>query len=146
MSDYDPFYIPKKIFFLVGQKAIVLNNQNKILVLKRSEKSGAGDKWSLPGGGLEEKEDPYEAIKREVNEETQLNITNIQPYNLRTYTTKENDLVLIVGYQCRATNKKVILNWEHDDYKWLTREEAIQLQLTEDGKYFIEHFDKNKKF
>jgi len=141
MSDYDPNYVPKKTYVLVGQKAIVLNRQRQILVLQRSEKSGLGGKWSLPGGALEAKEEPFGAIKREINEETSLDVSHIYPFNLRTYTTEENDFVLIIGYTCQSGSEKVILNWEHDNYKWLTREEALTLELTEDGRFFIEHFN-----
>lgn len=144
MSDYDPNYVPRKTYALVGQKAIVLNSQKQILVLQRSEKTGAGGKWSLPGGALENKEEPYTAIKREVKEETELAVTDIKPFHLRTYTTKENDFVLIVGYQCNAKEENVTLNWEHDSFKWLTKEEALQLELTEDGRFFIEHFESNR--
>lgn len=141
MSDYDPNYIPKKTYALVGQKAIIQNSHKQILVLQRSEKSGAGGKWSLPGGGLEFKEDPYVGIEREIKEETQLEVESIKPFILRTYTTKENDFVLVVGYRCQTTSENVILNWEHDDYKWLAVEEALRLDLTEDGRFFIEYFN-----
>ena len=142
MSDYDPNYIPKKTYTLVGQKAIIQNSQKQILVLQRSEKSGAGGKWSLPGGGLEFKEDPYIGIEREIEEETQLKVENIKPFGLRTYTTKENDFVLMIGYRCQAVSENVKLNWEHDSYKWLTVEEALELGLTEDGRFFIACFSK----
>jgi len=143
MSDYDPNYIPKKTYALVGQKAIILNSQKQILVLQRSEKSGAGGKWALPGGALEFKEEPYNAIRREIKEETQLEVKDIKPYYLRTYTTDENDFVLIVGYESKTNSENVILNWEHDSFKWLTKEEALKLDLTEDGRFFIEHFGNN---
>jgi 8-oxo-dGTP pyrophosphatase MutT (NUDIX family) len=119
----------------------VLNCQKQFLVLQRSEKSGAGGKWSLPGGAIENKEEPYAAIEREIKEETDLVVTDIKPFYLRTYTSKDNDFVLIVGYQCNANEGNVTLNWEHDNYKWLTKEEALQLDLTEDGRFFIEHFE-----
>lgn len=141
MSDFDPNYIPKKSFSLIGQKAIVLNKGNKILVLQRSKKSGAGGKWALPGGALEFNEDPYKAIKREIEEETQLEVIDIKPFHLRSYVTDDKDFVLIIGYQCKAGSENVILNWEHDNFKWLPKEEAVALELTEDGRYFLEHFN-----
>ena len=145
MSDYDPNYVPKKTYALVGQKAIVLNSQKKLLVLQRSEKSGAGGKWSLPGGALEDKEEPYAAIEREIKEETELSVSDVKPFYLRTYTnTNDNDFVLIVGYCCQSKEVSITLNWEHDNYKWLAKEEALQLELTDDGRFFIEHFDSNR--
>lgn len=141
MTDYDPNYVPKKTYALVGQKAILLNRENKILLLQRSEKSGAGRKWSLPGGGLEDKEEPFSAIKREIKEETKLEVKDIKPFNLRSYTY-QNDFILIVGYVCSAIDENVVLNWEHDNYKWLTTKEALKLELTDDARYFVEVFSK----
>lgn len=140
MNDYDPNYVPQKSFALVGQKAIVLNSENKILVLQRSEKSGAGGKWSLPGGALEHGEEPFAAIKREVDEETQLQVSEIKPYHIKSSINKE-DFVVIIGYRCKTNSDQVQLNWEHDDFRWLTKEDALKLELTPDGKTFIEHFD-----
>ncbi len=140
MSEYDPNYIQEKVYALIGQKAVVVDSSNRILVLQRSDKSGAGGKWSLPGGALEKNEEPFPAIKREILEETQLSISDIQPFYLRTYTTEENDFVLIVGYKCKASSEKVVLNWEHDDYRWLAKEDALKLELTDDGRFFVEQF------
>ena len=133
MSDYDSNYKQKKTYALVGQKAIILNDRNEILIMQRSEKSAAGGKWSLPGGGLEFNEDPYYGIEREIKEETKLEVTGLEPCCLRSYLTKEKDFVLIIGYRCKSISTDVILNWEHDSYKWLTKDEALKLELTEDG-------------
>lgn len=55
--------------------AVIVNSDNKILLLKRGE--GAPwmpNKWSLVGGGIEKGETPEEAVKREIREETDLDI------------------------------------------------------------------------
>lgn len=141
MGDYDPNYVAKKSFALVGQKAIVLNKDNKILVLQRSEKSGAGGKWSFPGGALEFNEDPYASIKREIEEEVHLQVIDIRVFSLRSYVTDDKDFVVTVGYQCKTDSENVVLNWEHDNFKWLSKEEAAKLDLTQDGRFFLEYFD-----
>ena len=140
MSNYDPNYIPKKEYFLVGGKAIVLNKDGKILVLQRSKKAAGGGKWSLPGGALGQNESPIDSIKREIVEETKLEVTDVKPFSFKSYS-HDGDSILIISYTCRANPEKVILNWEHDGYKWLFKDEALQLDLTEDAKYFIEHLE-----
>jgi len=140
MSDYDPNYVHKKTYALIGQKAIIKNEANQILVLQRSEKSGAGGKWALPGGALEDKEDPFEAIEREIMEETKLKVSELMPFKLRSYTTEEYDFVVIVGYICITHTDKVVLNWEHDSYDWRSVDEALNLDLTEDARFFIEKY------
>lgn len=40
------------------------------LLLARSPVSGGAPEWVLPGGGMEHGEDPYDTVRREVEEET----------------------------------------------------------------------------
>ena len=138
MSDYDPNYVPRKTYFLVGGKAVVFNKDEKILILQRSKKAGGGGKWSLPGGALEKDENPIESIKREIMEETKLEVTGIKPFSFKTYEEDDNP-ILIIGYEGKASSDNIALNWEHDDHKWLTKDDALKLDLTEDGRHFLEY-------
>jgi len=52
----------------IGVGAIILNNENKVLVGKR--KDNPIDKWQMPQGGVEKNEDYASAMKRELREET----------------------------------------------------------------------------
>ena len=58
----------------IGVGAIVLNNKNKIFVGKR--KDNPVNKWQMPQGGVNKKENFLTAMKRELDEET--SIKNIQ--------------------------------------------------------------------
>lgn len=137
MSDYDPNYIPQKSYALVGQKAIVLNSQGKILVVRRSDKTSAAGKWSLPGGGLDHGEDATEGIQREIHEETQLQTSVPCPYTVWSYTTPAEEFAVIIGYQCDAMTDTVTLNWEHTDYRWESPDEALSLDLTPHARHFV---------
>lgn len=44
-NDYDPNHVEEKVYARVGQKAIIVNIEGKMLVLQRSNKAGAGRKW-----------------------------------------------------------------------------------------------------
>lgn len=140
MSDYDPNYIPHKSYVIVGQKAVVQNAAGKILVLQRSVKSGAGGKWSLPGGALEVDEQPYESIRREIEEETSLQVHDIRPFFVLSYQNSEGDKVVMLGYQAATESDNVQLNWEHDAFRWVDHDEALELDLTADGRSFLERF------
>ena len=55
--------------------AVIVNNDNKILLLKRGK--GAPwmpNRWALVGGGIEKGESPVKAVEREIFEETSLEI------------------------------------------------------------------------
>ena len=58
----------------IGVGAIILNNENKVLVGKR--KDNPIDKWQMPQGGVEKNEDYIDAMKRELREET--SVTSIK--------------------------------------------------------------------
>lgn len=56
--------------------AVIILNKKKILLIRRI-KNGK-EYFVLPGGGVENKEDIFKAAKREIKEETGLNIKSIQ--------------------------------------------------------------------
>ncbi len=140
MNDYDPNFIPQKSFAVVGQKIIVRNAENKILVLQRSAKSGSGGKWSLPGGVLERGEDPKTGIQREVMEETGITVHDVRPFHLFSVIDSDNDSVVMIGYSCRANTDSVKLNWEHDASQWVSVNEALLLNLSDHARIFIHRF------
>lgn len=129
MSNYNPNYVPQKNYFLVGQKCVVFNKEGKILLLKRSDKSGGGG-WSLIGGGLDKGEDPIESIKREAREEAQVEISDIKPIKLISFD-EDGDSVLLIFYQAKTDSEKITLNWEHDEYRWMSVDEALRENLSE---------------
>lgn len=54
----------------IGAFAIILDGEGSVLLCHRRD----GDLWNLPGGGLERGEAPWEAVIREVREETGLEV------------------------------------------------------------------------
>jgi len=125
----------------VGQKAVIFNDKNELLVLQRSERAGGGGKWALAGGALEEREAPVIGIQREITEETQLQVTKLKPFAILSAEDSDHDFAIIIGYTCVASNKEVVLNWEHDQFKWVTKTEALSMDLSAHARYFLEHLD-----
>lgn len=59
--------------------AVILNKEDhefKVLLIKRKKEPFAG-KWAIPGGFLEESESPEDGAKRELKEETTLEIEKL---------------------------------------------------------------------
>lgn len=123
----------------ITQKAIIANSNNQILILERSAKCPFANKWSLPGGELEIGEDPYQAMKREIAEETRLMVVNLKPFYVKSNLNR-NIFEVMIGYICKLKSGKVILNWEHTNLKWLSKEDALRLDLTPDGRTFIKRY------
>ena len=73
-----------------GTEAVILDDRGRVLLGRRAFDPAAG-LWDLPGGFLEENEDPLAALHREVREETALDIDvlrfvgfYLEPYDNRT--------------------------------------------------------------
>lgn len=136
-NEFDPHYISEKIYFQVGQKALIMNNREEVLFLKRSDNTGG--KWSFPGGGLEKGEESMESIKREIKEETNLEGMNFQMYYIITSTTETDEAGIIIGYTCESVGE-IVLNWEHTEYRWLPPKDGMNLELTPHAKILLEKF------
>jgi len=49
--------------------AVIINQQDQILISKRSPEQHQGNKWEFPGGKVEEGESSHQALCREIREE-----------------------------------------------------------------------------
>lgn len=100
-----------------GAIVIVLREDDSVLLLKRPDwiKWGAGQ-WAFPGGKLEKGETPQEAAIRETHEETQLKVKNLKP--VKVCLDKP-----VTTYYTRDYMGSVVIDWEHDDWAWVLKEE-----------------------
>jgi len=73
-------------------KAVIVNSQNEILLLKRSNKILNPGKWDLPGGTLEKAETLEEALTREIQEETGLKIEVADILGTAEFAKETNNL------------------------------------------------------
>lgn len=129
MNTFDPNYKETPINFHVGQKVVVFNSENRILFLKRSALSSRPGGWDFPGGGLEN-EDPLDGVKREAREEASIEITDVHPLAVASHeTTEPRTRKLVIGYVGRWKSGEVKLSWEHDEFRWLSIDEALKIEL-----------------
>ena len=68
--------------FTVSAAAVITNDEGKVLLLNHLLRPYSG--WGLPGGFLTAKEQPEDAIKRELVEETGIPIENVEMLRVRT--------------------------------------------------------------
>ena len=108
--------------------AALIENDNKVLLARRS----TGDinvlgKWEFPGGKVEQDENEFDAIEREIKEEFELTIKakEFLINNVREYPTKVVDLRL---YKCDYVSGDFNLH-DHSEYKWVDKEELLEYDL-----------------
>lgn len=111
---------------VVGVGAVVIRDGTALLI-KRGHDPRKGE-WSLPGGIVELGESLFDALRREVREETGLEVT-VGPH-IETFDRIHHDSdgrvrfhFLIVDYLCTAADGDAIAGTDADDVAWAGADE-----------------------
>ena len=123
----------------IGQKAIIMKNNKYLLLHKSLTVPRYPGYWDFPGGTLEENEDPFEGIKREILEETNLKANPLKV--IWKTQMKVNDIMteyLVYGVELLSDDIK--LSHEHTEYEWVTKEELLKMKIQ---PYIKLYFDEN---
>ena len=110
----------------VGVKAFLKNKEGKILLLKRSQEKYKGTKgtWDIVGGRIDPGSKLIDNLKREIKEETQLEI-NSEPQLIyaQDIIPNEEKHVVRLSYIANVDGEPVLDTSENVEYKWLTIDE-----------------------
>ena len=99
--------------------AIIVECNEEILLLRRANYiKRFGGKWCLPGGHIDNNESSKIAIIRELKEETNISIDNVNFFTNYKYMSGDtSDIYYII-----LTEKpNVKISREHAQYKWVSR-------------------------
>jgi len=99
---------------------IIIGKRNdKVLVLKRSSLAkNFNGFWNFPGGSIEQEEEPINAARREVLEETSLTVDAKHLLKLSEHFWDEQNL-LVHHYIALKYSGDLLLNNESLDFKWI---------------------------
>ena len=100
--------------------AAIIKKEDKIFITRR----GYGefiDMWEFPGGKVEEGESREEALKREIDEELELEI-NVGEFLTTIEYDYPNFHLTMHCFICEIIGGEISLN-VHNDSKWVTLEE-----------------------
>lgn len=124
-------------FYRVSTKALIMDDNKKFLLTL--EKKGV---WELPGGGLDFGEKPREGLKREIQEETGLEVVSIEetPDYFVTASYGENWKANVI-YKTTVKNLDFKPSDECIELRFFTKEEALKEKLYPGVKEFIEVFN-----
>lgn len=136
--------IPTTKNYIVGVGAIVFN-EGRLLVIK----DRFSTEYKLPGGHIDKNESIKNAIKREVHEETGINIEFESIMNIGHFLNgqfEESNLYIVCT--AKPLSKKITINdlSEITEAKWMNPEEFIKLDNTNNyNKSVVEVAIKNKE-
>lgn len=125
--------------------ALVFNPEGKILLIKSYKWNG---KYVIPGGHIELRKTIEKSLKREIKEETGLDIYDLSFISLqeaifdKLFWQKKHFIFL--DYSCKTASTDVTLNSEGQDFIWVKIDEALKLSIEPYSKKTIEAY-LNKK-
>jgi 8-oxo-dGTP pyrophosphatase MutT (NUDIX family) len=119
-------FIGHRPILMVGAAILVVNAQNRLLLMKRSD-SGC---WGPPGGAVEPGEHVEAAAKRETREETGLEIGEMSlfgafsgPELYYKYPNGDEVYNVTIVYLSRDWHGEPEINHEHTEFRWFTLDE-----------------------
>lgn len=100
----------------ISVKAIILR-KNKVLLLRPRHLQGSFKGWDGPGGHIEQGESIFDALKREIFEETRLSLEKAFLVKLFGIPSSKTEYLIFL---CTVSGDKVVLSKEHSEFKWVS--------------------------
>jgi len=119
---------------LIIHSSVVLvtrRHDKRVLMLRRRpDDRSYPHKWCLPGGRCDEGETYAETARREVLEETDMDVPALHHLlDGESVLERRERTYIIHAFQAEPPCAYVRLSDEHDDFVWVTIDEALQLDL-----------------
>lgn len=136
---------------IVGVGAVVIDGDH-VLLIRRGQEPMKGQ-WSLPGGALEVGETLLDGVRREVLEETGLEVEPVALIEVLDRIVRDEDgrvqfHYVLVDYLCRVTGGELCCATDAVDARWAPRDEldgvaaftvaVIQKAFREDGSRIVD--------
>jgi phosphoglycolate phosphatase-like HAD superfamily hydrolase/ADP-ribose pyrophosphatase YjhB (NUDIX family) len=120
--------------------ALIFNSAGEVLMIRTHKWS---DLWGIPGGKIKWGEPSEDALRREIKEETDLEVEDIQFVLVQDCIhSKEfyrDAHFLLLNYTCRCQGEpRVRLNEEAREFRWVTMEAALQMEINQPTRKLLQ--------
>lgn len=103
--------------------AFLRDGAGRYLALRRAHAPASGE-WDLPGGFVDAGEYPEEAIRREITEETGLEVSDLEVFGAWTGRYgPEGKWTVDIAYHGRCPDGEIVLSPEKSEFAWLELED-----------------------
>jgi len=133
------------IVLQVAMKAVIVKD-DKILILREAATYGEGTqhgRYHMPGGRMHAGESFEDTLRREVREETGLEIDIKYPIYIGEWrpVIKDVPYQIVAMFQvCFPKTSKITLSLEHDDFKWIKPNERGKFDIMDPEDKVIDRF------
>lgn len=121
--------------FTIGAFAIICNQEDQVLLSHRRDH----DVWNMPGGRVESGESPWDAVVREVLEETGL---VVEVKCLTGIYAKTDQDEIVFSFECSVVGGNLVTTDESDKNAYFGVEELPEDLLSKQRERIFDYFSK----
>ncbi|MDB5166869.1 MAG: Ribonuclease [Candidatus Saccharibacteria bacterium] len=120
----------------------IIQNQDKTLFLRRSQgRPGIVGKYELPGGTLEDDEQPDDGIRRHLHNDVGIDVQAVQLKDVMSMNNREEGDIqhIFIVYSVNTVTEQTPVNLgrSYDQYEWKTTSEIQQNELRDSAFYLL---------
>lgn len=127
----------------VAAKAAIMY-KNKVLILREAITYDEGTnigKYGLPGGRINPAESFFDALAREIKEETGLRVEVVKPVHVGEWWPNikgQKNHIVAVFVLCKSQTDEIELSDEHDSYEWVDARTLPEFSMVEPDRSVAE--------
>jgi len=119
---------------------LIFNSTDQVLMIRTQKWSGL---WGIPGGKVKFGEPSVEALRREIKEETNLEIEGIEFVLVQDCIHSKEFYreahFILLNYTCRVRGEVAVkLNEEAQEFRWVSTKEALAMELNQPTRILLE--------
>lgn len=122
--------------------AAVIREHGRLLLVKRKVEPSKGQ-WSLPGGRIELGEDLKAALRREIHEELQIDVSVKDLVAVKDYVERDDAgrikwHYILLDYECERLSGTPQPRSDAEEKQWVPFTELSEINLTETTRELIQ--------
>ena len=124
---------------MIDVVAAVIKKNNLYFIAQRNRNKHFAYYWEFPGGKVDNQETFENALKREIKEELSINIRVFNHIASEKHKDEKID-VNVHYFLCEPLNENIILS-EHEDMKWLEKNDLTQFKMAPGDSKIIKYLE-----